>query len=219
MITNERVNEYIEILSGENSKYLEEIRDFALLNSVPIIKRNSESFMKTILKVREIKHILELGTAIAYSTLLMAENCKAKIDTIENYPKRIELAKINLKNSPYKNRINLIEGDITEVLKKLLAENKKYDFIFLDAAKAQYVNWLDDIKLLLNEKGILFTDNVLQNADIAESRYAIDKRDKTIHKRLRQYLNMISKDADLQTSILPVGDGIALSVFSRRFNE
>ncbi len=219
MIVNENVVEYIEFLANENSIYLEEIRAFALKTNVPIIKRSSESLMKTILKLKKIDNILELGTAIGYSSLLMLENCSANIDTVENYHKRIEIAKKNFVNSIYKDRVNLIEGDISQILKALIDEDKKYDFIFLDAAKAQYINWLNDIKLLLNERGILFSDNILQDANIVESRFAINKRDKTIHKRLRKYLYTISHDKNFTTSIVPIGDGVALSVFSRRFDE
>ena len=206
MIVNDRISEYIELLTDENSEYTENIRKRALEDGVPIIRRAGESF-------------LELGTAVAYSALVMAESCDAKITTIENYPKRIEKAKFNIANSNYSNRINLIEGDVTSVLQDLISEGKKYDFIFVDAAKAQYVNWLPSLKLLLRDRAVLFSDNILQDGSIVESRFAIDRRYRTIHQRLRQYLHMLTHDRDFTSSIIPVGDGVALSVFNGRINE
>ena len=175
--------------------------------------------MKTLLSMNKVNDILELGTAVAYSALVMAESCDAKITTIENYPKRIEKAKFNIANSNYSNRINLIEGDVTSVLQDLISEGKKYDFIFVDAAKAQYVNWLPSLKLLLRDRAVLFSDNILQDGSIVESRFAIDRRYRTIHQRLRQYLHMLTHDRDFTSSIIPVGDGVALSVFNGRINE
>ena len=219
MIVNDRISEYIELLTDENSEYTENIRKRALEDGVPIIRRAGESFMKTLLSMNKVNDILELGTAVAYSALVMAESCDAKITTIENYPKRIEKAKFNIANSNYSNRINLIEGDVTSVLQDLISEGKKYDFIFVDAAKAQYVNWLPSLKLLLRDRAVLFSDNILQAGSIVESRFAIDRRYRTIHQRLRQYLHMLTHDRDFTSSIIPVGDGVALSVFNGRINE
>lgn len=219
MIVNDRISEYIELLTDENSEYTENIRKRALEDGVPIIRRAGESFMKTLLSMNKVNDILELGTAVAYSALVMAESCDAKITTIENYPKRIEKAKFNIANSNYSNRINLIEGDVTSVLQDLISEGKKYDFIFVDAAKAQYVNWLPSLKLLLRDRAVLFSDNILQDGSIVESRFAIDRRYRTIHQRLRQYLHMLTHDRDFTSSIIPVGDGVALSVFNGRTNE
>lgn len=219
MIVNDRISEYIELLTDENSEYTENIRKRALEDGVPIIRRAGESFMKTLLSMNKVNDILELGTAVAYSALVMAESCDAKITTIENHPKRIEKAKFNIANSNYSDRINLIEGDVTSVLQDLISEGKKYDFIFVDAAKAQYVNWLPSLKLLLRDRAVLFSDNILQDGSIVESRFAIDRRYRTIHQRLRQYLHMLTHDRDFTSSIIPVGDGVALSVFNGRINE
>lgn len=219
MIVNDRISEYIELLTDENSEYTENIRKRALEDGVPIIRRAGESFMKTLLSMNKVNDILELGTAVAYSALVMAESCDAKITTIENYPKRIEKAKFNIANSNYSDRINLIEGDVTSVLQDLISEGKKYDFIFVDAAKAQYVNWLPSLKLLLRDRAVLFSDNILQDGSIVESRFAIDRRYRTIHQRLRQYLHMLTHDRDFTSSIISVGDGVALSVFNGRINE
>lgn len=219
MIVNERIDEYIELLSKENSEYIERIREEALATDVPIIKRSSEAFMKSLLKIKRYTNILELGTAVAYSTLIIAENSEAKITTVEKFEPRIKIAKENIKFSKFKDRIELICEDVDIVLKNLVIQNKKYDFIFMDAAKAQYIKWLPDIKLLLEDEGILFSDNILQEGSIIESKFAIDRRDRTIHKRLREYLRALTSDKNLTTSIIPIGDGVALSIYNRRINE
>ena len=219
MIVNERIDEYIELLSNENSEYIERIREEALATDVPIIKRSSEAFMKSLLKIKRYTNILELGTAVAYSTLIIAENSEAKITTVEKFEPRIKIAKENIKFSKFKDRIELICEDVDIVLKNLVSQNKKYDFIFMDAAKAQYIKWLPDIKLLLEDEGVLFSDNILQEGSIIESKFAIDRRDRTIHKRLREYLRALTSDKNLTTSIIPIGDGVALSIYNRRINE
>lgn len=219
MIVNERIDEYIELLSKENSEYIERIREEALATDVPIIKRSSEAFMKSLLKIKRYTNILELGTAVAYSTLIIAENSEAKITTVEKFEPRIKIAKENIKFSKFKDRIELICEDVDIALKNLVIQNKKYDFIFMDAAKAQYIKWLPDIKLLLEDEGVLFSDNILQEGSIIESKFAIDRRDRTIHKRLREYLRALTSDKNLTTSIIPIGDGVALSIYNRRINE
>lgn len=219
MIVNERIDEYIELLSKENSEYIERIREEALATEVPIIKRSSEAFMKSLLKIKRYTNILELGTAVAYSTLIIAENSEAQITTVEKFEPRIKIAKENIKFSKFKDRIELICEDVDIVLKNLVIQNKKYDFIFMDAAKAQYIKWLPDIKLLLEDEGVLFSDNILQEGSIIESKFAIDRRDRTIHKRLREYLRALTSDKNLTTSIIPIGDGVALSIYNRRINE
>lgn len=219
MIVNERIDEYIELLSEENSEYIERIREEALATDVPIIKRSSEAFMKSLLKIKRYTNILELGTAVAYSTLIIAENSEAQITTVEKFEPRIKIAKENIKFSKFKDRIELICEDVDIVLKNLVIQNKKYDFIFMDAAKAQYIKWLPDIKLLLEDEGVLFSDNILQEGSIIESKFAIDRRDRTIHKRLREYLRALTSDKNLTTSIIPIGDGVALSIYNRRINE
>ena len=219
MIVNERIDEYIELLSKGNSEYIERIREEALATDVPIIKRSSEAFMKSLLKIKRYTNILELGTAVAYSTLIIAENSEAQITTVEKFEPRIKIAKENIKFSKFKDRIELICEDVDIVLKNLVSQNKKYDFIFMDAAKAQYIKWLPDIKLLLEDEGVLFSDNILQEGSIIESKFAIDRRDRTIHKRLREYLRALTSDKNLTTSIIPIGDGVALSIYNRRINE
>ena len=150
--------------------------------------------------------ILEVGTAIGFSALLMAEYnpVQGEITTIENYEKRIPIAKENFRNAGREQQITLLEGDAAEWLKKL---DGPYDFIFMDAAKGQYIHFMDDVIRLLAPDGILVSDNVLQDGDIIESRYVVTRRNRTIHKRMRDYLYQLTHHEQLVTTVLPLGDG------------
>ena len=217
MIVDERVSCYIKSLTACNSNFLEELREKALEDKVPIIKRETESLLKTLLLLKKPKKILEVGTAVAYSSLVMAEvlEGKTKISTIENYEKRVLEARKNIADSNYSNAIHLIEEDASKVLKELVEKKEKYDFIFMDAAKGQYINWLEPVIKLLNKEGVLCSDNVLQGGDIVQSRYLIERRDRSIHSRLREYLYELTHREELSTTILSLGDGVALTVLKK----
>jgi len=210
MIVDERIVTYINSLEKENSELLEKIEQEALEAFIPIIKKESQSFLKVLLKIHKPMSILEVGTAVGFSALLMCENAHedCKITTIENYHKRIPEALENFKRLGKESQIKLIQGDAKEVLKEL---SEQYDFIFMDAAKAQYINYLPDVLRLLRPGGILLSDNVLYDGDIVSSRYAIEKRNRTIHDRMREYLYLLKNHEELETSIIPIGDGMAVS--------
>lgn len=210
MITDERFVTYIHSLEKPNSEVLTEIEQAAHKDLVPIIRKEMESFLRVILTIKHPKEILELGTAIGYSAILMSECCDAKITTIENYEKRIPIARENIKKAGKSEQIELLEGDAMEVMKTLPKE--KYDFIFMDAAKAQYINYLPEVMRLLNPGGVLITDNVLQDGDLIQSKFVVRRRDRTIHKRMREFLETVKHDERLETSIVPIGDGIVMAV-------
>jgi len=214
MIADERTVVYINSLDNGNSDYLNRIEYDALNTQVPIIRRETQSLLRFMLKTKKPERILEVGTAVGFSALLMAENTPADttITTIEKYEKRIPLAKENFAKSGYGDRITLLEGDATEILAALAAADEKYDFIFMDAAKGQYINFLPHVSSLLTEGGVLISDNVLQDGDIIESRFAVTRRDRTIHKRMREYLYELTHSEIYETTILPLGDGVAMSV-------
>ncbi|MDR1017967.1 MAG: O-methyltransferase, partial [Lachnospiraceae bacterium] len=182
MSDNERLRKYLNSLEKENTPYLEAIRLKAIASYVPIIKKETESFLKVILGITMPKDILEIGTAVGYSALTMKSvvSSDTHITTIENYQKRIQIAKENFKKYDDNKQITLIEDDALEVLKKL--SDNSFDFIFLDAAKGQYINYLPEIMRILRSGGVLLTDNVLQEGDIIESKFLIERRDRTIHK-------------------------------------
>lgn len=211
MITNLKVLEYLDIISPVNSQAVEEIRSVAKENYIPIIKRDTENLLKFVLKMQNPKSILEIGCAVGYSAIVMLENSGADIVTVEKMPERVEEAKKNIKYANLEDRAKIIEGDAGEILERLVNENKKFDFIFMDAAKAQYITWLPTVKALLKDKGIIFSDNCLQEGDLLESSFAIRKRDKTIHKRMRDYIYLLLHDEDLESWIFSIGDGVLLS--------
>ena len=164
-----------------------------------------------VIQLKKKRLRMEVGTAVGYSSILMSENMpeKCTITTIENYDKRIPVARNNFKRAGKENVITLIEGDALEVLKTL---EGPYDFIFMDAAKGQYINYLPDIKRVLRKGGLLISDNILQEGEIVESRYAVTRRNRTIHTRIREYVYELTHTKDFVTSIVPIGDGITLSV-------
>ena len=209
MITDERFVAYINSLDAGNPAYLDELEAYAIETQVPIIRKEMQSFMKTMLVMNKPKQILEVGTAIGFSALLMSEFTDGHITTIENYDKRIPIARDNFKKYHKEDQITLLEGDAMEVLKTL---NGPYDFIFMDAAKGQYIHYLPEIMRLLAPGGVLISDNVMQDGDIIESKYAVTRRDRTIHKRMREYLYTLKHHEELETSILTLGDGVAVSV-------
>lgn len=211
MITDERFVAYINSLDAGNPAYLDELEAYAIQTQVPIIRKEMQSFMRTMLLMNKPKRILEVGTAIGFSALLMSEFMPqdGHITTIENYEKRIPIARANFQKYGKEDRITLLEGDAAEVLKTL---EGSYDFIFMDAAKGQYIHYLPEIMRILAPGGVLISDNVMQDGDIIESKYAITRRDRTIHRRMREYLYTLTHHDELQTSILTLGDGVAVSV-------
>lgn len=210
MIVDERMVTFIHSLETENSAILETIEKEALDTYVPIIRKEMQSFLKVLLAIKKPKRILEVGTAVGFSAILMSEYAPedCHITTIEKYEKRIPIARENFKRAGKEEKITLLEGDAMEILKGLTGT---YDFIFMDAAKGQYIYYLPEVVRLLEKDGIFLTDNVLQDGDIIESRFAVERRNRTIHSRMREYLYELKHHDVLETSIIPLGDGVALS--------
>lgn len=211
MIVDERMVTYIHSLEGCEREIIETIEQEALDTFVPIIRKETQSFLKVLLMMKKPLRILEVGTAVGFSAILMSEYMPedGHITTIENYEKRIPIAQENFKRAGYEDKITLIQGDALEVMKEL---EGPYDFIFMDAAKGQYIHYLPEALRLLEKGGVLMSDNVLQDGDIIESRFAVERRNRTIHSRMREYLYELKHHEQLQTSILPLGDGVALSI-------
>ena len=207
---DERLTTYINSLDTGNTEFLEQLERYAHETYVPVIRREMQSFLKVLLAIKKPMKILEVGTAIGFSTLLMCEYGPAgcQITTIENYQKRIPIARENFKKSGYENQITLLEGDAKDILKEL---EESFDLIFMDAAKGQYIHFLPDVLRLLRTDGVLVSDNVLQDGDILESSYLVERRNRTIHKRMREYLYTLKHHPQLVTAVLPVGDGITVS--------
>lgn len=216
MIVNDRIVTYIHSLEKANSSILETIEQQAHMDAVPIIRKEMESFLRVMLTVKKPKKILELGTAIGYSAILMSEciDSDAFITTIENYEKRIPIAKENIRKAGKEQVITLLEGDALEIMQGMKQE--QFDFVFMDAAKAQYIHFLPEVIRLMKEGAVLITDNVLQEGDIIQSKYVVRRRDRTIHKRMREYMEAVKNHPQLETSIIPIGDGITLSVLKNK---
>ena len=210
----ERTAVYIDSLDTGNTEYLDEIEKYALETKVPIIRRPVQNLLKVLLSMYKPKNILEVGTAIGFSAILMAEYSEkdCHITTIEKYEKRFPLAENNFKKSGYSERITFIKDDADNVLSEMERENKQFDFIFMDAAKGQYINFLDRVKAILSKGGVLVSDNALQDDELIQSKYAVTRRNRTIHNRMREYLFALTHDDELITTILPIGDGVTISV-------
>ena len=215
MITGERTAAYINSLDRGNTELLNQIEREAKRACVPIIRQEMQSFLKTLLAVKKPKAVLEVGTAVGFSALLMCEYGPADmaLTTIEKYEKRIPVAKENFRRAGRESQITFLEGDAAEILKEL---EGSFDFIFMDAAKGQYIHFLPDVLRLLEPGGLLISDNVLQDGDIMESRFAVERRNRTIHSRMREYLYTLTHHPELVTSVLPLGDGVTLSVKESR---
>lgn len=218
MIVNDRIVTYIHSLEKDNSPVCMEIEKYAHETYVPIIRKEMESFLKVMLEIKKPKRVLELGCAIGYSAILMSEHLPkgSTITTIENYDKRIPIARENFKKAGKEGVITLLEGDALEILPTL---KEKYDFIFMDAAKAQYINFLPHLMNLMEEGAVLISDNVLQEGELIESRYGVERRNRTIHSRMREYMYAVKHSDVLETTIVPIGDGITMSVYKGECDE
>lgn len=212
MIVNERIVSYINSLNADNEGVLAEIENEAKAAGVPVIRKEMENFLKVMLAVKKPVGILEVGAAVGYSSILMSMNVDSDchITTIENYDIRIEQARHNIARAGKESQITLLEGDAMNILKDL--PSQEYDFVFMDAAKAQYINFLPEVLRVMKTSAVLISDNVLQEGSIAESRYAVTRRDRTIHARMREYMYELTHMNELITSIVPIGDGITMSV-------
>ncbi len=215
MIIDERMSAFIDSMDKGNTALLNEIEQYALQTQVPVIRRGMQQLLKFLLAFAKPRSILEIGTAIGFSALLMREYAPpgCHITTIEKYEKRIPIAKDNFARAGAEGDITLLEGDAAEILRGMTGS---FDLIFMDAAKGQYIHFLPDVLRLLQPGGLLVSDNVLQHGDIIESRYAVTRRNRTIHARMRDYLYELTHHPQLETTILPVGDGVTLSVKVQR---
>lgn len=213
MMDEQRVEVYFDSLRPDYPEYLNALEKEALRTEVPIIRRATRDVLRYLLKTKKPARVLEVGTAIGYSALFM-RHClpeTSKITTIEKVEMRLVEARKNLERYDKTGQIELIEGDAVDVLQQLCEDRKTYDFIFMDAAKGQYLNFLPDVITLLEPGGVLISDNVLHDRDVLESRFAVTRRDRTIHARMREYLYTLMHHDKLETICLAEGDGMTIS--------
>ena len=211
MITDSRITDYINSLDPGDGELCDGIAREAVRSGVPIVRRETAALIKTMLALKKPERILEVGTAVGFSALLFCEYGpeNMQVTTIEKYEKRIPIARENFRRAGRENQITLLEGDAADILKEL---QESYDLIFMDAAKGQYIHFLDDVLRLMKPGSVLVSDNVLQGGDIIESHYAVERRNRTIYKRMREYLYELKHNDKLLTSVIPLGDGVTVSV-------
>ena len=211
MIVNDRIRDYLHSLESSQGVLLDTIEKAALDGRVPIIRRETASLLRTLVAALKPSQILEIGTAVGYSALLMCQTMPraCHITTIEKYEKRIPVARENFKKAGEESRITLLEGDADQLLGQL--EEGRFDLVFMDAAKGQYLHWLPLLLKLMPPGGVLISDNVLQDGDIVESRFAVQRRNRTIHSRMREYLHTLKHMEEFETAVIPIGDGVTIS--------
>lgn len=207
-----RIQEYLRSLEPEGDRLLSDIRAYAGEKGIPVVRPATGGLLQMLARLTQPAEMLELGTAIAYSSLLLASSCGGKLLTVEHDERLIPLARQNVREAGLEERITLVQGEAGEVLKRLAAEGRQFGLIFLDAAKGQYLFWLEDLITLLAPGGLLVTDNVLQEGRVAESRYTVERRERSTHSRMREFLYRIKHDERLETTVLPLEDGVSLSV-------
>lgn len=210
MITEERMTSFLHSIYREDAEMIRIIEQEAKEQEVPIVRAETKELLKVLILNQRPKRILEVGTAVGFSAIYMSQYLPkdGRIITIEKYEPRIQAAKRNFERTGTTDRIRLLEGDAADILKEL---NGSYDMIFMDAAKGQYIHFLPDVLRLLAAGGMLISDNVMQDGDVLESRYAVEKRNRTIHTRMRDYIYTLTHHDQLETVVLPLGDGVALS--------
>lgn len=211
MIVEERITSFINSMNVDETGIVGVIEEEAIRDEVPIIRKETKEWIKTMLLIQKPMRILEVGTAVGFSAIYMSQYLPAgaHITTIEKWEPRIDKAKENFKRADKEDCITLLEGDAADILKEL---QEPFDFIFMDAAKGQYIHFLPDVIRLLATGGVLISDNVLQDGEVLDSKYVVERRNRTIHSRMREYLYTLKNHEQLETSIIPLGDGVALSV-------
>lgn len=208
-INESSVEEYIRSLVPRRESYLVELEKYAELNHVPIIHPEVAQLIKVLLNIAKPKRILEIGTAIGYSALIMASAIErdGRIISIEKREDMINIAEKNIHDSGYSDMIKIIKGEAEEVLPNI---NDEFDFIFIDAAKGQYMEFFPHCIRNLADGGIIVSDNVLYKGMVASDELVL-RRKKTIVKRMRSYLDYITNNKDLESSVIPIGDGVAIT--------
>lgn len=209
-VEHEYIKEYITSLIGSHSGILKEIEEYASENSIPIVHREMARFLELMINMKRPSRVLELGTAVGYSAILMSLSSHKKnhITTIDRDKNMVEIARKNIKRYNFERYIDVIEGDCMEILKNI---REKFDLIFIDAGKAHYNHFLPYCLKLLDEEGVIVADNVLFRGMVASDEL-VKRRKITIVKRMREYLKIVSDDNKFITSIIPMGDGIAVTM-------
>ena len=209
-LDEKRFSVFSESLRKPLSKELSDFYEDAKRRTIPVIEEETMDILAFLLSIKEPSRVLEIGSAIGFSASFILNYLKpaASLTSMEYNDAMADEAEENWRRLGISERIIFKRGDAVVLLKE---ENEPYDFIFLDSAKGQYPTLLPDLKRLLKKGGILFSDNVLMEGRVTESRFFIERRDRTSYERIRSFLREVSKDPDFQTDLLPLGDGILLA--------
>jgi len=216
MVERERIAAYLFSLEKDMPVFLSEMERRALEKGVPIIRESTRQLLRFFMALAQPQTILEVGTATGFSGIYMMTYLRkyredAELTTIEKVQYRIEDARENFCAADLSDKVTQLCGNAQDILQELAEQKKEFEFIFMDAAKGQYLSFYPFVKKLLKTGGMLVSDNVLQEGTLTESRYSITRRDRTIHTRMREYLYILTHDEDFETVILPMGDGVAVS--------
>lgn len=208
-IINEDILHYLRTEQKQLTGSLGELEELAHENGVPVIPHETVVFLQFLLKQKQPKNVLEIGTAIGFSASLMAESLgkDAKIATIDRFPVMIEKAKSNFKKLGLEDQVTLLEGDAADILSTL---NGPYDFIFMDSAKSKYITFLPECLRLLSDDGVLMVDDIFQAGTVLQPIEEIPRKNRSIHRHLNEFLEEVTKSPELTSTLLPLGDGVAL---------
>lgn len=209
-IVNDSVEEYIRNTMKKRHGLIAEMEEYAKENSVPIIHKEVSQLLYVLLKMHKPKRILEIGCAIGYSSIFFEDTLDGQVDiiTTERNPLMLEKAEENIKKAGYEDKIKILVGNAEETLADI---EGNFDMIFIDAAKGQYKLFFDMVIDKLEKGGLIISDNILYKGMIASDALVV-RRKKTIVKRMRTYLDYISNDDRFDTSIIPIGDGLAITI-------
>lgn len=215
-ITDEKVDKFLQKHLNSHTGLLQELEEYALQNNVPIVQPEVARLLSILVKMQKPKRILEVGCAIGYSALLMLEAAPdACLTTIERDAAMKESAEANFAKAGVQEKVHIIEGDACEIVPRLTAQNceaEKYDLIFLDAAKSRYGDFLPYCVQLLKKGGLLIGDNVLFRGMVARDYDEVPHAIRTIYYRLNEFHDALQKTDELESSILPMGDGVSISI-------
>ena len=216
-ITNEIISSYIDNLYVNENRRLEELREFAEERHVPIILKDTEKLLKVVLKLKEPARVLEIGTAVGYSSCVFADCCGCRVLTIESDEEAAKAARSNIENLGFSDRVEVVTGDAREVL-GMLDTSEKFDILFIDAAKSHYREFWDQAMPLLKDESMIICDNVLMKGMTASDEYDERGRHKTSINRMRDFIAYINSLDYAETAVLPVGDGVSISLISKQGN-
>lgn len=214
-VVKEEIVSFMRTKQKQNESFLAEIEAFARQENIPIIQHEVVAYFRVLLQTIQPKAILEVGTAIGFSALLMAENVPtASITTIDRNPEMIELAKKNFEKYDSRHQISLLEGDAVDILSTL---NQEFDFVFLDSAKSKYIVFLPEILRNLKVGGIIIIDDVFQGGDIAKPIEEVRRGQRTIYRGLHKLFQATLDHPDLSASLIPLSDGLLMIRKNKEF--